>query len=83
LPHWLREPTDVFRVDADGIHPVQWVVEKNGVRINHTFSRDAIFVATKSSTLRAAIESRRQAAIQIEEQNSNEEDLAKILDKPK
>jgi hypothetical protein len=81
LPHWLRQPTDVFRVDADGLHPVQWVVEDNGVRIKHKFSRDAVFVATKSSTLRATIESRRQAAIQIEVQNSDLKDLATILDK--
>ena len=79
LPHWLREPTDVFRVDADGVHPVQWVVEENGVKINHTFSRDAIFVATKSSALRATIEARRKAAIQIEEKNAVAEDTVKLM----
>jgi len=83
LPHWLRQPTDVFRVDADGVHPVQWVVEEDGVRIKHKFSRDAVFVATKSSTLRATIESRRQAALQMEVQNSDLKDLDKILDKKK
>ena len=83
LPHWLRQPTDVFRVDADGVHSVQWIVEDNGVRIKHTFSRDAVFVATKSSTLRATIESRRQSAIQIEKHNNDVEDLAKIFDKQK
>ena len=79
LPHWLRQPTDVFRVDADGVHPVQWIVEENGVKINHTFSRDAIFVATKSSALRATIEARRKAAIQIEEQNAVAEDTIKMI----
>lgn len=61
-----REPKDVFRVDADGVFSVQWFVEVSGVRITHTFSRDAAFIATKSSTLRATIEARRQSAIRIE-----------------
>ncbi len=81
LPYWLRQPTDVFRVDADGLHAVQWGVEGNGVRIEHKFSRDAVFVATKSPTLRAEIESRRQAAIHIEDRYDDTKDLAKILEK--
>lgn len=79
LPHWLRQPTDVFRVDADGMHDVQWSVEGNGVQIQHQFSRDAVFVATKSASLRTTIAARRQAAIQIEEQNRVNEDLVKAL----
>jgi hypothetical protein len=79
LPHWLRQPTEVFRVDADGVHEVQWRVEGGGVRIEHRFSRDAIFVATKSPKLRPVIEARRQAAIQVEERNGSFEELAKIL----
>ncbi len=67
LPHWLRTPKDVFRVDADGIHKVQWAIEADGVRIQHTFSRDAIFVATHLPTLRDDFEARRQTAIQVEE----------------
>jgi hypothetical protein len=31
LPHWLREPTDVFRVDAKGVHEVHWIAEEAGV----------------------------------------------------
>jgi hypothetical protein len=58
---------------------VQWIVEDNGVRIKHKFSRDAVFVATKSFTLRASIESRRQSAIQIEEQNIVAEDMVKMF----
>jgi hypothetical protein len=79
LPHWLRQPTDVFRVDADGLEEVKWGVEGSGVRIQHKCCRDAIFVATKSPNLRAAIEARRLAAIQVEERNIDVEDLAKIL----
>jgi hypothetical protein len=66
LPHWLRQPTDVFRVDADGVHDVQWSAEPGGVRIHHRCSRDAVFVATKLAGLRASIEDRRQAAMRVE-----------------
>ncbi len=80
LPHWLRQPTDVFQVDADGVHEVQWNAEEDGVRINHRFSRDAIFVATKSAKLRETIEARRQAAIQHEDRFPIEmEKLIKVL----
>lgn len=67
LPHWLRKPADVFRVDADGVHDVTWKAEINGVVIQHTFSRDAIFIATKLPGLRTEIEARRRAAIRKEE----------------
>lgn len=67
LPHWLRSPADVFRIDADGVHEVRWEETESGVRINHLGSRDAIFIATKKSKLRQLIEERRVAAIQREE----------------
>jgi hypothetical protein len=66
LPHWLRQPTDVFRVDADGVHEVPWATEAGGVRIDHRCSRDAVFVVTKQPDLRATIEDRRQAALRLE-----------------
>lgn len=63
LPHWLREPADVFRVDAEGIHEVKWTVQDEGVVIRDTRSRDAVYVAAMSDQERKAIERRRQAAI--------------------
>ena len=66
LPHWLSGPTDVFRVDADGVHEVQWVAEEGGVRVDHTCSRDAVFIATRQPDLRSAVEARRQSAIEWE-----------------
>jgi hypothetical protein len=85
LPHWLREPTDVFRVDADGVHEVRWAVQENGVRVQHTCSRDAVFVATKQPALRSEIVARRQAAIQHEERHEVEtEKLMQLAeDKPR
>ncbi|MFN9417156.1 MAG: hypothetical protein ACK56W_15710 [Pirellula sp.] len=79
LPHWLREPTDVFRVDADGIHAVEWSPDSNGVFIKHQFSRDAIFVATKLPSLRTSIEARRQAAIAKENSLQVDVEVLKLL----
>ncbi len=79
LPHWLRQPTDVFRVDADGLHEVQWSIDGAGVQIQHEFSRDAVFVATKSTNLRTTIEARRQAAMQVEVRNKVDENSVKAL----
>jgi hypothetical protein len=76
LPHWLRQPTDVFRVDADGVHDVQWSAEAGGVRIHHRCSRDAVFVATKLPGLRATIEDRRQAAMRVE--NLHQVEIAEL-----
>ena len=79
LPHWLRGPVDVFRVDADGIHEVKWKNEESGVRITTKCSRDAIFIATQSSDTRRFIETRRQDAIAWELKNKlTEADLAKL-----
>ncbi|MFM9068416.1 MAG: hypothetical protein ACKOUR_13955, partial [Planctomycetota bacterium] len=66
LPHWLREPVEVFRVDADGIHEVTWNTTATGVELKHRATADAIFVAAKNKTVRAAIETRRQQALDWE-----------------
>jgi hypothetical protein len=79
LPHWLRNPTDVFRVDADGIHDVNWAPEGGDVRIRFPLNRDAIFITTKQAALRAAIEARRQAAMRVEEQNSADMEALQAL----
>lgn len=84
LPHWLQNPTDVFRVDADGIKVVEWRIEGDGIRIEHVGSRDAIFVATKSPAIRPAIEARRKQALEWEEKNVvDHEALERILEKTK
>lgn len=69
LPPWLRGPADVFRVDADGIQDVTWKVKGDGIVIDDTRRRDAIYLATKSPSLRAAVEQRRQAALAQEAAN--------------
>ena len=63
LPPWLRKPTDLFRVDADGVRQVNWRIAGQGVVIEDRCSRDAIYVATTSQQVRGAIEERRKAAL--------------------
>ncbi|MFM7130645.1 MAG: hypothetical protein ACKO0V_14940, partial [bacterium] len=79
LPHWLRDPVDVFRVDADGIHEVNWKIEKDGIQVMTKCNRDGIFIATKSADTRGQIETRRQNAIAHERDNKlTEADLARL-----
>jgi hypothetical protein len=70
LPPWLRKPTDLFRVDADGIHEVVWRSTERGVIVEDTRSGDGIYVATQSPDLRSSIEGRRQVALAHESANA-------------
>lgn len=69
LPHWLRDPIDVFRVDADGIHKTKWQGTKTGVLIEDTRHCDGLYIATKTNRVRNDIERRRQAALARETAN--------------
>jgi hypothetical protein len=66
LPAWLRSPQIVFRVDAEGVHDANWHSEGDTVAITDTRSRDAIYVATNSDSVRAGIAGRHQAALRHE-----------------
>jgi hypothetical protein len=44
LPSHLREPTDVKRVDAEGVHAAHWHIEGDRVVIEGEFAGDAIFL---------------------------------------
>jgi hypothetical protein len=79
LPSWLQGPTDVFRIDADGIQDVTWRAEGNGIVIEDTRSRDVIYLATRSTSLRAAVEERRQAALAREAANPIERSALEAL----
>lgn len=81
LPHWVRAPKDVFRVNADGIHETKWRSAGRGVIIEDTQSRDAIYIATHSATVRAALEQRRQSALALEAANPIEREALELLKK--
>ena len=53
LPRWLRQPKDVFRVDADGVYDVDWTATDTGVRIKDTLDRVGIYVVAVHTDERA------------------------------
>lgn len=72
LPGWLRKAEDVFRVDADGVHEVRWRIEGDAVVIDDSRSRDAIYLAARSKTVRGEVEKRRLSALALEKANAVE-----------
>lgn len=60
LPCYLREAVDLFRVDADGITPVDYRINGENVEIHDTVSRVAIYVVANSPNERQRIDSLRQ-----------------------
>ena len=79
IPPWVRKAEDLFRVDADGIHEVKWKADDDAVVIEDQRSRDAIYVATRSNTVRIEVERRRQTALVREQANGVEQqDLEKL-----
>ena len=81
LPHWLRGPKEVFRVDADGIHETKWRATDHGVSITDLRSRDAIYIATRSLEVRSGVEQRRQRALAVEAANPIEREALNSLKK--
>ncbi len=79
LPQWLRAPKDVFRMDADGIHETKWRSVGQGVVIEDTQSRDAIYVATSSPAVRSTMEERRQSALALEAAHSIERKALELI----
>ena len=81
LPPWLREPTEVRRVDADGLHRVAWKVERGQVILSDKRSRDALYVVVNDRKVLDAIEQRRQAALKHEAAHRVEEATLRALRK--
>jgi hypothetical protein len=83
LPAYLQAPTDLFRVDADGVTPVNHSIQNGIVTIRDQVSRVAIYVATANPEERDRIESRRQTLLATEaalgfDPSRNPEDLATL-----
>jgi hypothetical protein len=82
LPPWLRPPADVFRVDAEGIHETLWRPENGGILVEDRQSRDALYVAAATLHERAAVESRRQAALTLEQAHRPDPDALSAIGSP-
>lgn len=63
LPGYLRTPAEVFRVDADGVTPIEAGVADGAVTIRDRVSRVAVYVAARNPGERERIEARRQALL--------------------
>jgi hypothetical protein len=79
LPHWLREPAQVYRMDADGIHSVAWSILDDQVTINDTRTLDAIYIVAKDAAVRDGILQRRQLAIDHESANPIDLDAVRAI----
>jgi hypothetical protein len=63
LPHYASRPAEVFRVDADGVTPVDYKASAGAIEIRDRVSRVAIYVVATQPGERARLEARRQALI--------------------
>lgn len=66
IPSYLSGVRDVFRIDADGIHDVNWRLDGQGVHLSDTTSQVAVYFATPDPQLRRSLEAKRQALIKEE-----------------
>ena len=66
-------------MDADGIHETQWRSTNGGVVIEDLRSRDAIFIATRSPSVRGELEQRRQRALAVEATSPIELEALKLI----
>jgi hypothetical protein len=63
LPAYARRPVEVFRVDADGLAPVEYSPGEGSLTIRDRISRVAIYVAATQIGERARVEARRQSLL--------------------
>ena len=67
LPDFLASPTDVFRIDANGIYEVEHEIDKKTVLIRDKQTLVALYIATRDKTLREDLIRRQQGLIKTEE----------------
>ena len=66
LPAYLRNPAEVFRVDAEGTTAIQPNVEDGILEVRDRVSRVAIYLAAAQAGTRERIEARRQRLVAYE-----------------
>ena len=88
LPAYVRSPSEVFRVDADGVTEVEYAVRDDRVTIRDQVSGAAIYVAAAATGERDRIEGRQRDLARMENaiefhpgrSNADLEVLRQILD---
>jgi hypothetical protein len=76
LPPWLLKPAEVFRVDADGVHAIEWSMHGATITIKDTRTLDAVYIVAQDESVRAGILQRREMA--MDHETANAVDLADI-----
>lgn len=66
LPPWLRNPVDVFRMDADGMYDVAYGATARGIEITDKQNKVAVYVATADRALRQRLEQKRLSLVELE-----------------
>jgi hypothetical protein len=66
LPAYLSQPTQVFRLDADGLHDVTFTVEENRIILRDRVKVAGIYVVSQNDHLRASLEARHASLIAFE-----------------
>lgn len=84
LPGYLRAIVDVFRINGDGIYEVKWSATSDGVRVEDTLDRVAVYVATTRQETRDQLGERLNELLAAEaavgfDPASNEADFATLL----
>ena len=67
LPGYLAGITDVFRIDADGVHDARWRRDGDAVVVDARADRVAIHVAAVDAGLRGRLEARRRELVAEEQ----------------
>lgn len=67
LPGYLAGITDVFRIDADGVHDAHWRRDGDAVVVDARADRVAIHVAAVDAGLRGRLEARRRELVAEEQ----------------
>jgi len=81
LPPWLRQPTEVFRMDADGVHEVKWAIAGERLTIQDSRSQDAVYIAAINDSVRTGILQRRQKALDQEAASPVDMDALRAIGK--
>ncbi len=66
LPSYLRQPADVFRLDADGTHDVEFLFVDGRLQVNDRVTVAGIYVAAPGTGLREQLQQRHAELIRQE-----------------
>ena len=66
LPDWIAAPAEVFRLDADGSHDVQYAVSGRTIRIRDSISVAGIYVVSSEIGMRSQVDRELSELLELE-----------------